>query len=389
MKLAYIKFNNGVEELRRVLDTEQSLDDGGAEAYVANMVKYAGTNSLLIVSFHDGDPDQAKLRAENVAAVSYRWPSHARGLNTVRRLWQSLRMLGSLIRFRPTHIYCWENNIPLWLAYLYARAARARFVSSVHTRLTNEGSTELNKLRATADNMVFRKSDRVVCHGPYLKKQLLEIGVDSERVIEFGWSYKSFISHQNPRAGAANDAGHGKKKIFFVGRIFSLKGVFDLFEAMKPILRENADTELLYIGSGPDLAELTSLVAAEGYASKVKLLGRVPYEDLADTLADGYVVVTPSRSAFPEGRCMAAIEAILLGIPVVAPNTGPFPYVLEHEREGLLYKADDVESLRQALARLIEDEAFHQQCASNALLTAKQLRNPEITFSGALAHALS
>ena len=52
------------------------------------------------------------------------------------------------------------------------------------------------------------------------------------------------------------------------------------------------------------------------------------------------MVVTPTQSQFPEGRCMATMEGLVMGVPVIAPNFGPFPFLVKHGENGLLFEPD-------------------------------------------------
>lgn len=52
---------------------------------------------------------------------------------------------------------------------------------------------------------------------------------------------------------------------------------------------------------------------------------------------------------------MVAIEALALGVPVVAPNCAAFPYAVRHGENGVLYTAGSVGALSEALARWTAD----------------------------------
>ena len=78
----------------------------------------------------------------------------------------------------------------------------------------------------------------------------------------------------------------------------------------------------------------------------------MPHENLADLICESTVVVTPTQSQFPEGRCMATMEGLVMGIPVIAPDFGPFPYLVKHNVNGLLYKPDSVNDLQNKLFKI-------------------------------------
>jgi glycosyltransferase involved in cell wall biosynthesis len=53
---------------------------------------------------------------------------------------------------------------------------------------------------------------------------------------------------------------------------------------------------------------------------------------------------------------MVVLEAQVLGVPVVAPAFGPFPYAVQHRVNGLLFKAGSEEDLRRNLDLALRPE---------------------------------
>ena len=51
---------------------------------------------------------------------------------------------------------------------------------------------------------------------------------------------------------------------------------------------------------------------------------------------------------------MVVLESLVLGVPVVAPDFGPFPYAVQHLVNGLLFEPGSRESLRQMLASALQ-----------------------------------
>ena len=128
---------------------------------------------------------------------------------------------------------------------------------------------------------------------------------------------------------------------------------------------------------------------AEGLAEQVSCLGKIDHSDLPAYINASYVVVTPTRREFPEGRCLAAMEALACKIPLIAPSSGPFPYLVEHDVNGMLYEPDDVKSLAQALTRIATDAEYYNQLKKGAIVTADKLRVPIRTFYQAVEIAFN
>jgi glycosyltransferase involved in cell wall biosynthesis len=61
----------------------------------------------------------------------------------------------------------------------------------------------------------------------------------------------------------------------------------------------------------------------------------------------------PSR--WPENSPNVILEAQAIGIPVIASNLGGIPEMVAHDRNGLLFAADDAADLARQLQRLVDE----------------------------------
>jgi len=81
------------------------------------------------------------------------------------------------------------------------------------------------------------------------------------------------------------------------------------------------------------------------------------------------LLVQPS---FEEGFGLPVLEAMTLGVPVIAANRGALPEVLGDA--GLVVDPEQPAQLASALERMIDDEAFAAACAAKGVLRARQFR---------------
>jgi glycosyltransferase involved in cell wall biosynthesis len=117
------------------------------------------------------------------------------------------------------------------------------------------------------------------------------------------------------------------------------------------------------------------LVAGEGYEGvrgqfdgHVTLLGRLP--DVLAFTPNVDVLVVPSRiDALPR----AAIEATVLGTPVIATRVGGIPEILDEGRAGVLVNPEDPCDLANALERAARDPGAMRALAAAALGRNREL----------------
>ena len=68
--------------------------------------------------------------------------------------------------------------------------------------------------------------------------------------------------------------------ILFVGRLGQEKNVNTLIEAHVSITRTNPNTQLLIVGTGPDIDQFKELARTYGVSKDVIFAGRVPWEEV-------------------------------------------------------------------------------------------------------------
>ena len=104
-------------------------------------------------------------------------------------------------------------------------------------------------------------------------------------------------------------------------------------------------------------------------------MDRYRQEDLPAILSNIDVIVIPSL--WHETFSIVAREALLSGTPVVASEVGALPEVIEHERNGLLVPAGDVDALHGALQRLSVDHRLLDRLRDGALRSAGRIKSIE------------
>jgi len=76
-------------------------------------------------------------------------------------------------------------------------------------------------------------------------------------------------------------------------------------------------------------------------------------------------------SSLSEGMPISFLEAMALGLPVVASRVGGVPEIVEHEQHGLLFPSEDLDRLVEALLRLSADEPLRSRLAAAAATRAR------------------
>ena len=142
-------------------------------------------------------------------------------------------------------------------------------------------------------------------------------------------------------------------RIGFSGRLDDpRKNVALLLDSMVDLAHSCPESELVLIGHRPG-TPLEAWIAARGLDARVKLLPYVAPEQLPEILAELDVFAVPSHQ---EGLCIAALEAMACGVPVISTRCGGPEDFISNGHNGWLVEAN-ARDLADALRRVIKDRA--------------------------------
>jgi len=165
---------------------------------------------------------------------------------------------------------------------------------------------------------------------------------------------------------------NGKIKILHTGRIVSKKGVPDLVRVFRLLSEEYDHLELHLVGDGEEIAECKELVQKYGLDEKVIFYGSVVHKKVKKLLDEADVFVLNSRvdeDGDMEGTPNAILEAMCMGKPVVSTKHAGIPFVIEHQKNGLLVEERHNKELKESIESLIQNPKLRKKLGKNARKT--------------------
>jgi glycosyltransferase involved in cell wall biosynthesis len=145
--------------------------------------------------------------------------------------------------------------------------------------------------------------------------------------------------------------------ILFVGKLEENKGARDLIDV---VVRSKSRLPLLVLGSGPFAAHIREQAAK--HSIEVHLPGWAERADVLRAMKRAEALVFPST--WPEPLSRVLLEALALGTPVAAMDTGGTSELIEDGVSGLL--ARNIDELGDALGRIVHDAAVRSQLREGA-----------------------
>ncbi|WP_290739655.1 glycosyltransferase [Fibrobacter sp. UBA3718] len=194
------------------------------------------------------------------------------------------------------------------------------------------------------------------------------------RNVDVEWSpYGTALESGSTSAGNGGTSAivphpvNGKFKILFVGRHIERKGICYLIEAAKHLPRDQFEIRIVGVGDLTD--KLKSQAAEIEDAAEIIFTGKLSPEELANEYRTANVFTLPAivdSKGDTEGLGVVLIEAMELGLPVVASNVGGIPDVVVDGVSGILVPEKDPEALAGAYRRLAADPGLVKQLLEGA-----------------------
>jgi len=218
---------------------------------------------------------------------------------------------------------------------------------------------------------VRRLASTTVCVSEGVRRQMAEV-CRRLRVIYDGFDLDRFLARPvaDPQAIRARyGLAETARVVACVGGIQRRKGQLDLVEAAARLAGDFPDLVFVLAGGAGDaeyLAILQERIAALDLVDRFRFIGFEP--EVRDLLSISTALVHPSHS---EGFGLAILEAMAVGLPVVATLCGGPEELIEDGVSGLLVPPQNPPALAAALRRVLVDPATARRLGAAAATRAR------------------
>jgi glycosyltransferase involved in cell wall biosynthesis len=197
-------------------------------------------------------------------------------------------------------------------------------------------------------------ADRYVTPAEFCRAELLRYGYyGPERIRAIPNGVEVPPDDPGARERVRRELGLGDAPVLIVtSRLHHAKGHAHLLEALAGLGQAVPRVRLLVVGDGTERAKLEAQARASGLGEAVVFTGF--RDDVADLLRAADLFVLPSLL---EGMPNTVLEAMAVGLPVVASAVDGVPEVVVDGATGLLVPAGQAQALGDAIARLLAEPA--------------------------------
>ena len=322
---------------------------GGAETMLVGLLRQQGGQpgvTAELITFNDGF--LAKAARDVGCRVTVVDETQHGALGLCRGIMKVYR------RARPDviHTHGYKENTLACMAAVASRT-RAAVVRTFHGAPEFSESSGLRvRLISSADRLVTRRFvDALVAVSDELRAALPSLGYGSANTQTIFNGVEHPTELESDADAGSQPPGPRPRRLVYVGRLVALKRVdliLQAFAAYRQRAAANLTAELIVIGDGPERAKLEALAKELELGASCMFRGVVSNPKPLVKSSDALILASEH-----EGTPMCILEALSLGVPVIAPRVGGITPQLVTARSGVLLDTTTVSTLAEAIAEVL------------------------------------
>ena len=337
-------------------------------AIIAASLRYVGGQSVqaqLLLRHWQNDPaiDAELIPIDPPLPPAVAWVERIPVLRTLVRqpfylweLWKGLKHADIAHIFSASY---WSFLIApapaLWMARLRGKKAIIHYHS---------GEARNHLQRFPVARKILRQVDRLVVPSEYLVRVFKEFGLESQAVPNIVDVSQFMFRERRPL----------RPHLICTRGFHPYYSVDVVVRAFAEIQKQIPEARLDLAGKGPSEAEIRALVG-ELKVPGVRFTGVASREEIGRLYDQADIFVNAS---WLDNMPVSILEAFACGTPVVTTAAESIPYLVEHERTGLLSEVGDVNALAQNVLRLLREPELAARIVVQALRQSELYRWPAV-----------
>jgi len=336
------------------INTERTWRGGEQQTlYLARGLKERGYETTVVCQ--PSSPLASRARQENVDVIELAM----RGEGDLAAVCQLARIIRErtfdIVHMHTSHAHT-LGCLASWLARHGARIVTRRVAFRTRKHL-------VSKLK-------YRYGvHKYVAISAAIRQVMVRDGIEPERItVVHSGVHMSRFGQQHDLSSVRTELNiePGRPVLGNIGRLETVKGQAVLVDAMPAVLKTFPQTVLLLVGGGEARKALERKCRELGIESSVVFTGF--RDDIPRLLQLFDLFIMPSLA---EGLGTSLLDAMAVGVPVIASNVGGIPEVVDNELTGFLVPPCEPSALAQAIIRLLKN---HGEAARFAVAARDTVR---------------
>lgn len=283
----------------------------------------------------------------------------SRKANKILRL---LDMLMHVMKYRKSRILlidCYSSTA-FWYVVLISRLAiwlRIPYVPILH------GGDLPARLKSSPrlSRFVFSNSQVNVSPSQYLKEHFTNAGFKTTFIPNF-IELKEYHFMERKKI---------RPKLFWVRAFHKIYNPILTVDIVKLLMKKYPDVSLCMVGTDKDgsMNEVRMKAKREGIGDRLEITGFLAKEEWKQKSEEYDLFINTTNF---DNMPVSVIEAMALGLPVVSTNAGGLPYLIHHEKNGLIVSKGNAQEFADAIDKLISQPAVANNLSRNARLMVEE-----------------
>ncbi|MFH1691409.1 MAG: lipopolysaccharide heptosyltransferase II [Candidatus Omnitrophota bacterium] len=331
-----------------ILQILPKLEVGGVETGTIDLAKYLVEHGHHCVVISAGGSLVKELEACGIR--HYKLPVNHKFFGVMIK---AAAKVADIIKEENIELIHARSRVPAWIGFMASHKTNVTLITTAHGYYS----------RHIFSAMMGWGKYTIVPSSVIGRHMVKDFGVPLEniRLISRSVDLNRFV-YRTPSL-----EGKREPVVAVVGRVTPIKGQLYFLKAFARVLRSVSFVKAWIIGgvsSGKEhyQEELVAWVRRLGLKDAVRFLGN--RRDIPELLSEVDLLVMPSVAQEAFGRVI--VEAQASGVPVIATKVGGVVEIIKDGQTGLLVYPRDVESLAEAMVRILTNPSFACQLAINA-----------------------
>ncbi len=215
-------------------------------------------------------------------------------------------------------------------------------------------SADLNDPQKCRRYRQLSDADAIVVPSPFQVERLRRIGLHGPNIISvpYGVDLPADTGLKLQRI----ESPGAPLQVLAVGRMVAKKAPLLSVKAFLEAAASYPEMTLTFIGTGPLEPLVRDYINRHDKSGRIHLLGARSHAEVLKAMSSADIFmqhsVTDPDSGDQEGAPVAILEAMAYGIPIVSTRHSGIPYLVEHEKCGLLCEEGDIALMASSLVRL-------------------------------------
>lgn len=219
--------------------------------------------------------------------------------------------------------------------------------------------TFLYKLITPVIKLIWHNANQVISNSEGLRE--LALKSSSKQKIEIIYNGID-IDYFKPEMKSAEQKQEKEQEKFIItpgaSRITDRKGLNYLIEAVAKLVPKYPQIYLKIMGDGNAREKLEQLAKNLKLENHSEFVGIIPHEKVLAYYQEANLFVLPSLN---EGMSNAMLEALAVGLPLIATNTGGASELVADGKNGFIIKFKDSQDIADKIEKLILDATLRKK----------------------------